>query len=90
MPHSEARPVGVPFSLAVTASVVFTGLEEVLRQGHIQEQACSRYEQDLELALGNCLYCRAMGRPFNHAAIRCTRRFDWIRAKKAVLATCYK
>jgi hypothetical protein len=90
VPHSEARPAGVPFSLAATASAVFTGLEEVLRQGHIQEQARSRYEQDLELALGSCLYCRAMGRPFDHAAIRCARRFDWIRAKKAVLATCHK
>jgi len=31
-----------------------------------------------------------MGRPFDHAAIQCAQRFDWIRAKKAVLAACYK
>ena len=70
VPHSEARPAGVPFSLAVAASAIFTGPEEVLRQGYAQEQARSRYEQDLELALDSCLYYRAMGRPFDHAAIR--------------------
>jgi hypothetical protein len=71
VPHSEARPASVPFSLAAVTSTVFTGLEEVLRQDYAQEQTCSRYKQDLELVLGNCLYCRAMGRPFDHAAIQC-------------------
>jgi hypothetical protein len=54
----------------------------VLRQDHLQDQALDRYEQDLELMLGSCLYCRAMSRKFDHAPGSCSRRFDWIRAKQ--------
>ena len=69
VPHSEARPAGVPFSLAAVANTVFTGPEEVLRQDYAKEQTRSRYKQDLELVLGSYLYYRAMGRPFDHIAI---------------------
>jgi hypothetical protein len=59
----------------------FTGLDEVLRQDYIQDQVLDSYERDLEVMSGNCLYCRLLGRKFNHVLGKCSRRFHWINTK---------
>jgi hypothetical protein len=63
----------------------FTGPDEVLRQDHVRDQVLDSYEQDLEIVLGSCLYCRVMGRRFLHAPHTCSRRFHWINAKRDAL-----
>lgn len=80
-PHKDQRPVGVPFGLASEAEVQYTGPAEVLRQDHVRNQVIDRYEKDLEIMVGSCLYCRVSGRKFDHEAGRCPRRFHWINAK---------
>jgi hypothetical protein len=83
--RTDARPAGLKFSLpSLAKEEVFTGPAEVLRQDHLQDQALDRYEQDFRLMVGNCLYCRAMSRRFDHAPMSCSRRFDWIHAKNEV------
>jgi hypothetical protein len=37
---------------------------------------------------GCCLYCRVECMPWEHRASSCSRRHDWIRAKKKALADC--
>jgi hypothetical protein len=65
----------------------FTGPDEVLRQDHVRDQVLDSYERDLEVMLGSCLYCRILGRKFNHAPGKCSRRFHWIHAKNEALQT---
>jgi hypothetical protein len=38
--------------------------------------------------MGYCFYCRVKGRPFEHAAAACARRYDWFRAKAKALQDC--
>jgi hypothetical protein len=80
-PHKEARPPDLQFALPALGGMAFTGPEEVLRQDHTRDEALDRYERDLQIMLGDCLYCRALGRQFKHPAQKCSRRFDWIHAK---------
>jgi hypothetical protein len=78
----DARPAGLRFGLpSLAEEEAFTGPTEVLQQDHLQDQALDRYEQDLRLMAGSCLYCRAMSRRFDHAPMSCSHRFDWIHAK---------
>jgi superfamily II DNA helicase RecQ len=42
---------------------------------------------DQEAMVGSCLYFRVEGRRFNHAAGKCSRRFQWIQAKKDAYQT---
>jgi len=86
-PHTEARPLDLRFELAVARGMQFTGPDEVLRQDHVQDQALDSYERDLEVMLGSCLYCRPLGRRFNHAPGTCSRRFHWIHAKNEAVQT---
>ena len=81
--RTDARPAGLQFSLpsAAKEEEAYTGPAEVLRQDQLQDQALERYEQDLRLMAGSCLYCRAMSRRFDHAPMSCSRRFDWVHAK---------
>jgi hypothetical protein len=65
----------------------FTGSEEVLRQDFVKDEVFGRYERDLEIMRGCCLYCRAEGRVFNHTATACSRRMHWIKAKQQALRT---
>jgi superfamily II DNA helicase RecQ len=88
-PHASGRPGGMRFSAAPAAAPDSgTGPGEVLRQDQVDSEVASRYERDLETMAGCCLYCRVEGRAFEHAARRCARRHDWIRAKQAALAAC--
>jgi hypothetical protein len=73
-PHVEARPPELRFVLRPEAEAQFTGPEEVLRQDQVQDQVLDRYERDLEILKGVCLYCRAEGRRFDHTALQCSRR----------------
>ena len=85
-PHQESRPLDLKFGAAIAhPDVAFTGPDEVLRQDYVRDQALERYEQDLEVMLGTCLYCRILSRQFNHAPGACSRRFHWIRAKNEAL-----
>lgn len=68
--------------------ITFTGPTEVLRQAKVCDEELGRYEKDLETMRGRCLYCRVEGRPFEHTATACARRFDWIRAKTKALQDC--
>jgi hypothetical protein len=86
-PHAEARPLDLKFELAVTRGMQFTGPDEVLRQDHIRDQVLDSYERDLEVMLGSCLYCRILGRRFNHEPGACSRRFHWIHAKNEAYQT---
>jgi hypothetical protein len=86
-PHIESRPVDLKFELAVNRGMEFTGPDEVLRQDHIRDQVLDSYERDLEVMLGNCLYCRLLGRKFNHVPGKCSRRFHWINAKNEAYQT---
>ncbi|OAF54538.1 hypothetical protein VC83_09198 [Pseudogymnoascus destructans] len=79
--HAEVRPAGLEFQLSQEAVDVTTGPEEVFRQDHMKDEALSRYEQDLKLMLGLCLYCCTMQRPFVHNVNTCAMGFKWIRAK---------
>ncbi len=80
-PHVECRPVDLKFELVVDRGMEYTGPDEVLRQDHSKDQVLDCYERDLEVMVGSCLYCRVVGRRFNHGPRQCSRRFDWIRAK---------
>jgi Orsellinic acid/F9775 biosynthesis cluster protein D/Helicase conserved C-terminal domain/DEAD/DEAH box helicase len=89
--NTEARPAEVRFKFkGVQAEAVIPtdSLTEVRRQDYLEEQALERYEHNLQLMGGLCLYCRAMARPFEHRAGACPRRWDWIKAKKDVLDEC--
>ncbi|KAM6506320.1 hypothetical protein FSOLCH5_013308 [Fusarium solani] len=72
----------------VRQGMTFTGPAEVLRQDHVRGEALRRYERDLEVMEGCCLYCRVECMPWEHRASSCSRRHDWIRAKKKALADC--
>src|SRR5277367_6013080 len=80
-PHSKARPLDLIYAVESPKGIAFTGLEEVLRQDHAQDQVLDSYERDLKIMVGQCLYCRALGRRFQHEAQKCSRRFHWIHAK---------
>jgi len=88
-PHREQRPAGAAFALPrrVAVEMEFSGPEEVLRQGHVRDQALDSYERDLEIMVGLCLYCRVAGRGFDHAPSQCSRRFRWIHAKQEAYRT---
>lgn len=86
-PHKEGRPLDLKFELAAHRGMEFTGPDEVLRQDHVRDQVLDSYERDLEVMLGSCLYCRILGRKFNHAPGKCSRRFHWIHAKNEALQT---
>jgi Lhr-like helicase len=85
--HVQTRPSEVRFHLSRRQEIAFTGPEEVLRQDHLQDETLDRYERDLEIMKGCCLYCRIAVRPFDHLAHACPRRFDWIRAKTLAYET---
>ena len=71
--------------------MTYTGPEEVLRQAKLHGETVRRFEADLEMMRSCCLLCRIEGgRPFNHAAGTCSRRWPWINAKKKVLQACKK
>ena len=61
----------------------YTGPAEIRRQARENNEVLERYEQNLELAVGCCLYCRVEGRPWTHAAMKCHRFGDWLDAKKS-------
>ena len=86
-PHTESRPPDLKFEWVVEREIVFTGPAEVLRQDYVQDQVLDCYERDLEVMLGNCLYCRLLGRRFDHAPGICPRRFHWINAKNKAYQT---
>lgn len=84
--HAEPRPPGTLYTLdPVPVRAVAGAVDEVLRQDYLRDQALEQYERDLVVMRGTCLYCRAMGGAFAHAAGSCHRRWDWINVKKAVL-----
>lgn len=96
VPHAAPRPDDLEFRLpqpgpgaasAAEDPSFFTGPGEVLRQDRIRDEVISRYERDLEIMSGCCLYCRVEGRPFDHAAGACSRRMHWIRTKSKAYQT---
>ena len=88
-PQTSPRPAGLEFQHARLDAVetMFTGPAEALRQDNVKDEILWRYEKDLEIMRGCCLYCRVQGRAFDHAATACSRRMQWIRAKQQVLST---
>lgn len=69
----------------ITDEMVFTGPAEVRRRALESAEFLESYERGLRALVGQCLYCRACVRPFDHVAGSCTYRWDWINAKKRVL-----
>jgi hypothetical protein len=86
-PHVAARPPELRFVLRPPAAAPCTGPGEVLRQERVQDQALDRYGRDLEILKGTCLRCRAEGGRFDHAALQCPRRHQWMKAKKEAYQT---
>lgn len=88
-PHITPRPDGLEFQLPKLAATEmdFTGPGEVLRQDCVRDEILERYERDLEIMRGCCLYCRVEGKPFDHPVLHCPRRMHWIRAKQQALRT---
>ncbi len=46
-PHTEARPQDLTFALKTPTGIVFTRLEEVLRQDYARDQVLNSYKRDL-------------------------------------------
>ncbi|RBA14537.1 hypothetical protein FPRO05_03329 [Fusarium proliferatum] len=87
--ETEAGQGGDNGSADLTVSeMIFTGPAEVLHQDQVRDKELSRYERDLEIMKGCCLYCRVEGKSFEHTVTACARRFDWIRAKQKALRDC--
>ena len=55
--HTEARPLDVQFRLRKVEQIGFTGPAEVLQQDQVRDEVLERYERDLEVMSGSCLYC---------------------------------
>lgn len=71
--------------------MAYTGPDEVLRQAMVHSETRARFEADLEVMRTCCLLCRVEGgRPFDHSATTCGRRWPWINAKKKVFQACTK
>lgn len=97
-PSRQRRPDGLAFRRRVTGQGEeddilrgdegFSGPKEVLRQDRVDDELLARYKRDFEIMSGCCLYCRMVGRPFEHTAGRCSWRHDWIRAKATALRSC--
>jgi superfamily II helicase len=97
-PYSQRRPDGLVFSQITPVDhsgrgtdykdTIFQGPKEVLRQDRENEGLLIRYKRDLEITRDSCLYCRMLGRAFDHMAMACAWRWDWIRAKKKALVAC--
>ena len=83
--HREARPKDVQYRLRKVEQIEFTGPAEVLQQDQVRDEVLEGYERDLEVMSGSCLYCCVQGRGFNHSGSKCSRRFEWIRAKTEAL-----
>jgi superfamily II DNA or RNA helicase len=67
----------------------YTGPDEVLRRARLDDEVVRRFEANLEATRGCCLLCRVEGgRPFDHGAGGCSRRWAWIRAKKGTMRAC--
>ncbi|KAI6777598.1 uncharacterized protein J7T54_003332, partial [Emericellopsis cladophorae] len=74
---------------AAAEEEVYTGPGEILHRAMLDEEAVRRFETRLEASRGSCLLCRVEGgRPFDHAAATCPRRWPWIRAKAKTLQAC--
>ena len=66
-----------------------TGPGEVLRQARVDEEELRMFEAYLEAMRGCCLLCRVEGgRPFEHVAKGCSRRWPWIKAKEKTMRAC--
>jgi hypothetical protein len=97
-PHSQQRPDGLLFGQPTPLEhggegsdceeTMFQGPKEVLRQDRENDGLLARYKRDLEITRDSCLYCRMLGRAFEHMPIACAWRWDWIHAKKKALAAC--
>ncbi|OAQ57815.2 DEAD/DEAH box helicase domain-containing protein [Pochonia chlamydosporia 170] len=69
--------------------MVYTGPGEVLRQAMLEDEVVRRLETDSEIMRQCCLICRVQGgRPFDHSAATCGRRWPWINAKSKTLQSC--
>jgi hypothetical protein len=69
--------------------MVYTGPDEVLRQAMLEDEIIRRLETDLEIMRQCCLLCRIQGgRPFDHSAATCGKRWSWINAKSKTLQSC--
>lgn len=76
---------------AMKRDMEYTGPDEVLRQTMVHDDILSRFEAGLETMRGCCLLCRVEGgRPFDHSATTCSRRWPWINAKTRVMRLCKK
>ncbi|KAI6777557.1 uncharacterized protein J7T54_004107, partial [Emericellopsis cladophorae] len=78
-----------PVYIGSTETNEYTGPDEVLRRARLDEETLGRFEARLEAMRGCCLLCRIEGgRPFDHAAATCGRRWPWIRAKEKTIRAC--
>ncbi|KYK53950.1 hypothetical protein DCS_05899 [Drechmeria coniospora] len=82
--HTTPRPPGPALGLQ-DADAAFPGAKEARRQDRIDSDTVERYKRDLEGVKMICLYCRVVGRPFDHAGGACPYRWDWIKAKSAAI-----
>lgn len=83
--HREAQPQGLEYGDSERAEGEFTGPKEVIRQAHVGKELLGPYERDLEMIGGLCGCCRVQGFKFDHAGVQCSRRFEWIKAKREAL-----
>lgn len=75
---------------ATRRDLLYTGPDAVLMSRMVEEEEMERLVSDLEVLRNCCMYCRVKGRgrPFNHQASECSRRWEWQNEKKKTLATC--
>ena len=66
----------------------YTGPRDVRQRDRLDEEARTEFEAAMRLMIGSCLLCRMKNRDFNHSGGSCSRRHEWLRAKKRVLTDC--
>lgn len=66
----------------------YTGPRDVRRQDRLDEETRNEFEAAMRMMVGSCLLCRVKNKDFHHTGSSCSRRHEWLRSKKKVLADC--
>jgi len=90
--HSQARLAATRFEFTgrQEPDAFSVGPAEVVRQDFVQEQIIEQYKHQLPLMAGCCKYCRPMNLDFEHRTGSCSRRWEWIQAKREILQECQR
>jgi superfamily II DNA helicase RecQ len=75
---------------STSRSMQYTGPRSVRRHDRLDQEIRTEFEAAMRSMVGSCLLCRVKNRDFHHTAGSCSRRFEWVKAKKRVLADCQR